>query len=538
MSTQNSTPRQKMINMMYLVLTALLALNVSAEVLKAFKIVNESIAQSNNTLAKNNNLLQKQFEQRLQNDPKKVAPIHAKALQAKQISQNTYDYLESLKNEIVMKAGGYDLNTGMLKNADDINIATRYFVEQDGKNGKALKARLDKSKQEFLTIIEDEQQRKELAQILKMDEQMEDPSKPWEYNMFNHMPAVASITMLSKYQNDIKNAEAKILENLYKSIDAQDYKVDAMKACVIAPSTRLLQGDKYEASIMVAAYSSTQSPSIYIGAFTNAIRKNSDGTYDKLENLKAVPLSNSRKIEAIDGVGAVHMDASSVGSQRYTGVVEVKNPSGVGFDYYPFEGTYEVTPKVSSISPSFMNVFYVGVDNPVDIAVGATGSEIIPSMNLGKLSKVSNGKYNATFSAPGTATIAVKAKVGDKVFDMGTQQFRVKNVPTPSITLNGVYAAGPIVTKKMLTTTGVVAMMPPDFEFKVSVKVAEYSVIIQKKDGTVVQENIEGAAYSTKIKNLINRTAVGDVVHLENVIAIMPGNIRKNIGNASFYIKG
>jgi hypothetical protein len=121
--------------------------------------------------------------------------------------------------------------------------------------------------------VSDANERKEIEKILNLDTKSTEPNKPWEYNQFNHMPAVAAITVLSKYQNDLKNVEAKILENLYKSIDEADYKVDAMKACVISPSKRLLQGDKYEASIMVAAYSSTQSPSIYLGSFNNTIKK-------------------------------------------------------------------------------------------------------------------------------------------------------------------------------------------------------------------------------------------------------------------------
>ncbi len=535
MSAKNTTPRQKMINMMYLVLTALLALNVSAEVLKAFKIVNESIAQSNATLTKNNNLLQQQFEKRLQNDPKKVAPIHAKALQAKQISQQTYDFIETLKNQIVQEAGGYDLETGMVKNADDINIPTRFFVEDGGKNGKALKKKLDESTQSFLTVIDNEKDRKELAQLLHVNEQSGDPSKPWEFNTFNHMPVVASITMLNKYQNDIKNAEAKILENLYKSIDAQDYKVDAMKACVIAPSNRLLQGDIYQADVLVAAYSSTQNPAVYLGSFSSAVHKNTDGTYSKIENLTSIPLQNARKMEVNNGVAKIEMNASSVGGQRYTGVVEVKNPKGKGFDYYPFEGQYEVTPKISSISPTLMNVFYMGLDNPIDIAVGATGSEIIPNIDNGSLTKVANGKYIARFSNVGPTTIAVKAKMGDKIFDMGNQKFIVKKVPAPIVNMNGI-PVGSVSVQKVKTMTGLAVMMPADFQYQVKASAISYRVTIQK-NGAVIEDLITGTLLSSKIKNAFQNIKAGDVIIIESINVLMPGNERRPINSISYYVK-
>jgi hypothetical protein len=534
-SSSSTTPRQKMINMMYLVLTALLALNVSAEVLKAFKIVNESIAQSNNTLAKTNSLLISKFDQRLQNDPKKVAPIHAKALQAKQISQSTYDYLETLKQKIVQEAGGYDLATGMIKNADDINIATRYFVEQDGKNGKELRNKLEESRKLLGSIVSDANERKEIEKILNLDTKSTEPNKPWEYNQFNHMPAVAAITVLSKYQNDLKNVEAKILENLYKSIDEADYKVDAMKACVISPSNRLLQGDKYEASIMVAAYSSTQSPSIYLGSFNNTIKKNSDGTYPKIENASSIPLVNPRKIDVNEGIGKINMDASTVGNQRYTGVVEVKKPDGEGFDYYPFEGSYEVAPKLSSVSPTLMNVFYIGVDNPVDIAVGATGSEIIPSISMGSLNKTSNGKYNARFTSTGTATIQVKAKVGDKVFDMGTQNFKVKKVPTPFVTLNGV-PVGTVSISKMKTLTGLVAQMPPDFEYQVKPTIISYRITLVKKDA-VIEDVITGPVISNKILSGLKNIKKDEVLIVESINVLMPGNERRPINSISYIAK-
>lgn len=535
MSTQNSTPRQKMINMMYLVLTALLALNVSAEVIRAFTIVNDSIAKSNTTLYQNNELLQKQFVLRMNSDPKKVAPIQAKALQAKQVSSTTYQYLEKIKNEIVTEAGGYDLRDGSLRNADDINIPTRYFVENNGKRGKALKKQLDESRTELLQLIDDKTMRQDLENQWKAVEEGSDKSKSWEYNTFNHMPTVAAITMLSKYQNDVRNAEAKILEQLYKSIDASDYKVDAMKACVMASSNRLLQGDVYNAEIMVAAYSSTQSPKVYLGSFTSAVKRNSDGTFAKIEHATAVPLNNARIIESINGIAHISMNASSMGQQRYSGVVEVKNPSGTGFDYYPFEGAYEVSPKMASISPTMMNVLYVGVENPLDIAAGATGCILQPKITLGSIQKMPDGKYNATFTTPGNAEVIVNATLNGKTFEMGRQKFRILRLPTPIPSINGV-PPGAITKERLATLTGVTAIMPPDFVYQIKPKVLSYKVTILKKEG-VIEVNGTEPMFPEKVTKLLKTMKKDEAVFIESIKVMMPDKEVRTLPNITYLVK-
>jgi hypothetical protein len=216
-------------------------------------------------------------------------------------------------------------------------------------------------------------------------------------------------------------------------------------------------------------------------------------------------------------------------------VVEVKKPNGEGFDYYPFEGSYEVAPKLSSVSPTLMNVFYIGVDNPVDIAVGATGSEIIPSISMGSLNKTSNGKYNARFTSTGTATIQVKAKVGDKVFDMGTQNFKVKKVPTPFVTLNGV-PVGAVSISKMKTLTGLVAQMPPDFEYQVKPTIISYRITLVKKDA-VIEDVITGPVISNKILSGLKNIKKDEVLIVESINVLMPGNERRPINSISYIAK-
>ena len=143
-------PRQKMINFMYLVLTAMLALNVSAEILNAFNIVNDSINTSNRSITNKNDLSYSQFDEQMKTDPSRVAPIKAKAMEVKKLSADMFTYIEGLKETIITESGGKDEH-GEIKSKDNLDAPTR--VMENKKRGMEMEAKLKELRDKFLSYV-------------------------------------------------------------------------------------------------------------------------------------------------------------------------------------------------------------------------------------------------------------------------------------------------------------------------------------------------------------------------------------------------
>jgi gliding motility-associated protein GldM len=539
MSGVKLTPRQKMINMMYLVLTAILALNVSAEVLNAFKTVNDGISASNNSLRDKNAdtyaVLRKQYER----DSLKARDAYVKAERAKELSTQLYSLLAQYKTQMIAEAGGLDAITGKIKRDDDIEIATRMFVENNGRNGKDLKLRIENTRAELLKLLSDAD-RAEGDKLLPLKTNDVDKGKTWEYAKFNQVPVVAAVTLLSKYQNDLLSAESHVIETLFGSIDRDKHKVDEMAAMVMSPSNFVLQGETYKADVMVAAYSSTQHPEVFLGQFNQSVKKDEHGNYPMISSISdALPLSNAQKVEVDGGDGKIIMAGNSIGNKKYTGVVRVKAP-GEGYEFYPFEGEYQVAPKMAVVSPKMMNVMYIGLDNTIEVSVpGIASSDVSPVLDAhGSLVKNTDGSYTAKLTAPGSAKVIVKARVNGREMVMGEQQFRVKPVPSPVSTLDGVYEGGKISLTKIRTTRGIVPQVK-NFEFAARFEILSYTVSYRshKEDNISPPMAVTGPVYDDKIKDIIERRLqAGDDIFFDNVIVRGPAGDKRKINDMAFAV--
>jgi gliding motility-associated protein GldM len=539
MSNVSLTPRQKMINMMYLVLMAVLALNVSAEVLNAFKTVNDGINSSNQSLQSKNadtySILSKQYEK----DSLKAREAYVKAQRAKELSAKLYALLDQYKGQMIKDAGGIDNISGKIKRDDDIDISTRLFVENNGKAGKDLKLQIDSTRLELLKLLDmPDRAEVEKSMPLKTDEVVE--GKTWEYAKFNQVPVVAAVTLLSKYQNDLLSAESHIIETLFGDIDRDKHKVDKMAALVTSPSSFVLQGEPYKADVMVAAYSSTQHPEVFIGQFNQDIKKDEHGNYAMISSASDVlPLVNAQKVEVDGGTGKILMPGNAIGNKKYTGVVRVKAPNE-GYEFYPFEGEYQVAPKVAVVSPKMMNVMYIGLDNTLDVSVpGVAASDVTATFDgQGKLVKNADGSYTALPDRQGQVKIIVKAKVNGREMVMGTQEFRAKIVPSPISTVDFDYEGGKITLAKMKSTRGVIPKVV-NFDFKAHFTVESYKMSYRShKDNNVsLPITVTGPLFDDKVKDIIqHRIQAGDDVFFDDIIVRGPAGDKRKINALAFAV--
>lgn len=537
-TTSKMTPRQKMINMLYLVLTAILALNVSSEVLDAFKTVNDGIDLSNNSQKQSNEELYSKLNRQYNIDPKRAQDAYEKSKQVRALSKQLNDLLEKYKQQMIAESGGIDAETGKIKRDDDINVPTHIMVENNAANGKLLKQQILDTRNKMLAVLsEHERKAMEPTLALKIEEPKEE-GITWEHAKFNSVPTVAAVTLLSKYQSDVLAAEGHIVERLYGNIYGQDLEmVDVMEAKIISPTNYILQGEQYNANVMVAASSSTLVPEVFIGNFTSAVKRNGKG-FEVIESKSdALPLNNAVKVENEGGMGKLSLSGSATGSKKYTGVVRVRSSSG-SYKFYPFEGEYQVAQKSAVVSPQLMNVLYIGLDNPVNISVpGVAQSDVSATISAGTLNRKGDGTYTVKVEQPGTTKVVVKAKVNGKEMIMGEQQFRIKRIPKPASTLDGVYGTGRITATKMKSTRGVVPILN-DFVADVRYTVVSYEVSHRsKKEASITPPYpVQGALFSGKAKELINRVAAGDAIFIDNIIVRGPDGKNQKIDAIAFDI--
>ncbi len=534
MASGKLTPRQKMINMMYLVLTALLALNVSKEILNAFVIVNNGLEKTNGNFAAKNDITYNQFNLALLNDEVKVRPFYEKAMNAKRISKEMFDYLANLKKEIIKEIEQTDTihNIAYMDGKDNYDVPTHFLMgeatdkAEPGTKAFDLKDRINKFRADMLSLVPEKVRSGLNIGLLTNDEYsvVEEKVISWESNNFYHNVAAAVITIFSKIQNDVKNAEADVINALYKQIDVASFKFDTVAAKVIASSNYVLTGDEYKADIFLAAFSTTSNPVVVLGD-VDTVKNVINGAQD----------SSSVKVHR--GLGTYTVRAESEGLKKWAGIVKVKNPADNSIIRYPFKAEYMVARPAAVVSPTKMNVLYIGVDNPVEVSCpGVALENLRPSFAGNGSMSGGKGKYTVNVRGGIEATINVGASLGSGNKNMGSFKFRVKPVPDPVAQFAGKEATDVITKSQLVSAAGVIAVMK-NFDFDLKFQVISFDVSMNI-GGIEVSESTFGPALSGKQLDLLKRVKPGNKVYIENIKAKGPdGSIRK-LGSVNLKVIG
>ncbi len=486
-------PRQKMINMMYLVLTAMLALNVSAEILNAFRTVNQSLANANQIIELKNQGLFGSFDRKVA-DPKtaeKAKIWQAKALQARGYADNLYSYIESVKG-ILMKDAGQKKPGGEYKE-DNLEAPTNLLVE--GPKGKDLFQKLKDYKANLLGI--DNNIKKEFEKTLPIDlsipKSNNEGNREWEAAYFRMTPTIASITMLSKFQNDVRNSEAQVIDYCHRQIGAVEVVYDEFQAFAGTNSQYLMPGQELVITAGVGAFSKSARPSISIDGSGMALNQQGVAEY---KTTVGGPGSYSKKVR----VSFIKPDGTP-------GLLEKEVPYTVG------------SPTGASVSADAVKVLYIGLDNPLTVNGGSAGAEKTQaSIASGSLKNLGGGKYIANVSSPGKTTINVTVEGKTTPFE-----FRVKRVPDP-VAMIGQSAGGLIATNAIKAQQGVRADLR-DFVFE-GVKFDIVSYVFYAtgngfQEGPGSSQN-SGPYFNADSKRYLERCKPGSTVVIDEIRARGP----------------
>lgn len=346
-------PRMAMINMMYLVLTAMLAMNITKEVLNAFGTINTSIERSNEAITQKNQLIYDGLSEQM-NDAKmsyKVKPWNDLAQNVKKETDELISYLNGLKDTVITLSGGMMVNEhgdSVIANIENIDASPNIFIK--GKKGDELKERLLNYKANVLSFLPENVranfENNFAIQVGELPKTEENLTGDWVIGTFNNVPVVAAVALLSKFQNDAKNSEATILEYLKSQIGVDDYKFDKLEPIAVPNTSYALAGQEIEAKILLAAYNSQMNPSIS---------------------------SSAGAVKVENGVGTLKFKANGVGQQTVRGtIVTEKNGQTEKYDY---NFSYMVGTAGASMGLDKMNVMYIGVENPVTLSASGYNIE-------------------------------------------------------------------------------------------------------------------------------------------------------------------
>ncbi|MAR22017.1 MAG: hypothetical protein CMD25_08890 [Flavobacteriales bacterium] len=564
--------RQKMINMMYLVLTALLALNVSKEVLNSFFQINVGIQRTTDNIEDKNSTTYLAFEQAAINDPVKFKETNEKVKDIKSKTDELFMFIQEMKYSLVNKADGI-VYLGEYKNILDedgkIDKEKAVSTKDEPKNFEDLTENQKKLPIAFLSQKGDRYASQEMflpyydkpgtdtsslrayelrSKIIEIGDyytglsngnkdlkatidevcnvkkikQDDGTTVSWQVYNFQNMPAVSALTILSKIQSDIRNVESDLINYLKRNLDSETIKFDGAQAIVIPETKYVTRGDSFRSDVFITAYNQNSNPDIFIG----------DYTFDSISGEYSM-LGDHDTLRVVNGKGKYSIRTSSEGQKEWKGLINLADETGT--KQYPFSSTYRVAPKSATISPVRMNILYSGLENS---EVGGNPIKIsVPGYRSDQLSiSISNGTTRATNKAKGEylaipkqvakgqaqskATITVYATDDNgKRKVMGDMEFRVKRTPDPKPYISLDPQRTGFVDADELLATGIVMAELKDFDFDgIGWYVQKFTLRAENARGlssSSKQEN--GMGFTAAQENLLRNAPVGSKVYITDI---------------------
>ncbi len=474
MAGGKETGRQKMIGMMYLVLTALLALNVSKDILEAFAMIDEGIVATNESFTTKIDDQYAAFKAAYDKNPAKVEEYWKQAQSIKSEADETVKYLTTLKAILFLNSerGGTKLaqipdlkddpelskylapnengvdtvmSVKLYEKKDDYDTPTFLLFgdnldkPRDGEwSGIELQAKLESFKANSIASINGlkgftkAQKQAQIDAIEKIFNFEQTPDhdgvmQDWAFHLFDHIPIAGVQAVLSKVQSDIKAVESDMLKLLASRIDAADFKVSSIVPVVSMGKTLLAPGDSFKAEVILAAYDDTKDPEIYISQRVDADGKLIDG----------------EKLDVRAGKGIIGKKVGANGSFDWKGVLKMADPLTGQMQDYPFEFGYKVSNAEAVIDPSKLNVLYRTLANPLTVSVpGADSDNISISVTGGcKIKKIKGGSFEVTppktLKTNSTVTVSVSVRKDGRTSSKGSKVFKIKTIPDPFVTFVG-----------------------------------------------------------------------------------------------------
>ena len=511
------TPRQKMIGMMYLVLTAMLALNVSTDILSGFTMVDNSLHSSIAASASQNERLYLEFQAALEKNPAKTQEWYDKAQEVKAQADSLYAYIQNFKDELTIMTDGRGRFTTLKKQGEDptLNIQNNSNFDVTGTyalvqgHGQELKDNVSAYK-EFLTGLIQERDSaiaKSIRATLATEQGYNAHDRQWvdwEIAVFDGMPIGASMAVLSKMQNDVRTTEGRLVQYLMEQTDAGDVRVNKLNAYVIPNSTNVIRGGKYSAQIILAAQDTTQRPQFFV----DGVQIGQHGLYE--------------------------VNATTLGQKRYNGYITLEQNDEM--IQLPFSGEYTVSEPAVTISNTDLTIMYRGYENKFSVSVPGISDD-----------KVSVTVTNATVKRQGglwiiqpnetarTSTITVFAEIEGRKQTMGSKEYRVRKLPDPKAFLTvkeKPYGTGKISLSNLVNKTGELTVSyGEDGILNLPFKVTGFTLFAKGR-----YMDAKGSKFTNEQLQVLEKAKPNDFVSIEDIKVTGPTGKPVNVDPLTFRI--
>lgn len=527
------TARQKMINMMYLVLTSLLALNVSKEIIKTFNLLENSLDKSTLNIANKSEQLRFSLSQKAHQDNEKAREAHVIAMEVKNTADAFYSYVENIKKELEKRANGRAENNAKqegkteLKEGDNIEKHAHFFVGE--KNGEKVEKQTNDTRKKLIGAIykaknnkllnlnhsKDAYFNEKIAElegkstlVAEATTDAEGKKVSWTGMFLENSPLAGVMTILSKIQNDCRNLESEVTQTLAESVGINNIEVDSVYPVIAASTSAILTGQTYEADLFLAAYNSQSAMQITV---------------------------NGQPVQVEGGKGKFRITGNTPGNYNYKVAMNLPGSTKT----FTTEGQYSVFSPMASVSCDELQIFYVGMENPITVsAAGIKPEDIIISSTVGTIERVSNGKYHVLIPArtANECTINISARGADgRVMPLSTQKFRIRNVSKPIGRVGPISLDKPTAIAELMVQNNLTASNP-DFPYQsVSYRITSYRYTLLGSGGRPKTGNVNGSSIAA-LKEALRSAKSGDYLMLDNIFYSGPDGI-KPLGGIGVQLK-
>lgn len=516
MASLKETPRQKMMGILYLVLLGLAATTVTDHVLDAFRNLRLSLETSTgNVKATVDNTFSTFEATKLKNEPERARPIYDRAMKVRTYAKDLNDHIEKIKSLLIKEGGGIEAGSEDVKARADVDMSPRLMLRKvRGENGVANAVILKNKINETRTNILNELSVKE-REGMNLALNAEDP-KPhlgikntWEQDNFGEgVPLTAALTALTKIQADLKNTEAEVVKKILGEVDRAVVNLDRFDAVAVAPTSYILVGQTYSSEVFLTASDSKTQPEVSVGG---------------------------QVLKVQDGKGLYTVTGSHEGEFKWSGTVRVKQSDGTMKEYKTKEQTYTVAKPSAVVSPDKMNVFYIGVDNPVSVsAPGIAKEKVRVSISNGTLTGA-GGKYSVKVSTPGKCVVTVAGDFGSgKTSVLGSTEFRIKRIPPPRVEYGG-KSGGHMGSGAMKAQNRIFAVLK-DFDFDAPFAISHFTMYVMKPRSEPQVFESNNNAFTPAMSSAMNGIVPGSRVVFDNVFATGPDGMKRQLDPIMFTV--
>jgi len=511
MASLKETPRQKMMGILYLVLLGIAATTVTDHVLDAFRNLTVSLETSTKNVQSTVDNTFASFEAtKLKNEPARAKPVYDRAVLVKKYAADLDAKISEIKADLIEKGRGIDEKSGDVVARADIDISPRIMVRKG--RAEELKKMIEDTRTKMLSTLTASEK-----EGLKLALNADDPPRrkgslqtTWiDDNFGEGIPLTAALTALTKIQADLRNTESDVVKKILGEVDVAVITLDRFEAVAVAPTSYILIGQQYKAEVFLSASDSKTNPEVLVGG---------------------------QKLNIVDGKGQYIAAATSEGEKKWSGVIRIKQTDGTMKEYKLPEQTYTVAKPSATVSPDKMNVFYIGVDNPVSVsAPGFSKDKIKVSISAGAITGT-NGSYVVKVNQRGNVKVTVSGvQEGGKTTVLGVSEFRVKPIPPPHVRFVG-KGGGRMSAPAMKSQNRIFAVLD-DFDFAATFNVNHFTMFINKPRSDVQKFESNSNAFTPEMQAAMNGIVSGSKVMFDFVFATGPDGQKRSLDPIIFTVE-